>query len=165
MRISDWSSDVCSSDLSSAVHSYLTIAGSADLVVAAYDAEGAIDIEGTKLAKRILDNLVTTNDYTVGYSDKPTLPAIADELRYMTLLRGMVAAELVLDKAFVPSELRLIAPISLEWREDKTGVYRPIQKPAGANKEIDLNIPPFFTSRFHHNPPSIYTFSPLFRAQ
>src|SRR3546814_20464395 len=88
MRISDWSSDVCSSDLSSAVHSYLTIAGSADLVVAAYDAEGAIDIEGTKLAKRILDNLVTTNDYTVGYSDKPTLPAIADELRYMTLLRG-----------------------------------------------------------------------------
>src|SRR3546814_7309619 len=98
MRISDWSSDVCSSDLSSAVHSYLTIAGSADLVVAAYDAEGAIDIEGTKLAKRILDNLVTTNDYTVGYSDKPTLPAIADELRYMTLLRGMVAAELVLDR-------------------------------------------------------------------
>src|SRR3546814_2209952 len=85
MRISDWSSDVCSSDLSSAVHSYLTIAGSADLVVAAYDAEGAIDIEGTKLAKRILDNLVTTNDYTVGYSDKPTLPAIADELRYMTM--------------------------------------------------------------------------------
>src|SRR3546814_16297098 len=59
-------------DVSSAVHSYLTIAGSADLVVAAYDAEGAIDIEGTKLAKRILDNLVTTNDYTVGYSDKPT---------------------------------------------------------------------------------------------
>src|SRR3546814_18278144 len=39
-------------DVSSAVHSYLTIAGSADLVVAAYDAEGAIDIEGTKLAKR-----------------------------------------------------------------------------------------------------------------
>src|SRR3546814_450730 len=146
-------------DVSSAVHSYLTIAGSADLVVAAYDAEGAIDIEGTKLAKRILDNLVTTNDYTVGYSDKPTLPAIADELRYMTLLRGMVAAELVLDKAFVPSELRLIDPISLEWREAKPGVYRPIQKPAGANTEIDLNIPTFFTSRFHQNPTSIYTFS------
>src|SRR3546814_19510467 len=63
-------------DVSSAFHSYLTIAGSADLVVAAYDAEGAIDSEGTKLAKLILDNLVTTNDYTVGYSDKPTLPEI-----------------------------------------------------------------------------------------
>src|SRR3546814_5964795 len=125
----------------------------------AYDAEGAIDIEGTKLAKRILDNLVTTNNYTVGYSDKPTLPAIADELRYMTLLRGMVAAELVLDKAFVPSELRLIDPISLEWREAKPGVYRPIQKPAGANTAIDLNIPTFFTSRFHKKPNSIYTFS------
>src|SRR3546814_20280963 len=76
----------------------------------------------------------------------------------MTLLRGMVAAELVLDKAFVPSELRLIDPISLEWREAKPGVYRPIQKPAGANTEIDLNIPTFFTSRFHQNPTNIYTF-------
>src|SRR3546814_20095816 len=82
----------------------------------------------------------------------------------MTLLRGMVAAELVLDKAFVPSELRLIDPISLEWREAKPGVYRPIQKPAGANTEIDLNIPTFFTSRFHQNPTSIYTFSTLVSA-
>src|SRR3546814_16941177 len=71
----------------------------------------------------------------------------------------MVEAELVVDKAFVPSELRLIDPISLEWREAKPGVYRPIQKPAGANTEIDLNIPTFFTSRFHQNPTSIYTFS------
>src|SRR3546814_6992245 len=108
------------------------MAGSADLVVAAYDAEGAIDIEGTKLAKRILDNLVTTNDYTVGYSDKPTLPAIADELRYMTLLRGMVAAELVLDKAFVPSELPLSDPISLEWRDATPGGLRSIQQPASS---------------------------------
>src|SRR3546814_18580155 len=82
----------------------------------------------------------------------------------MTLLRGMVAAELVLDKAFVPSELRLIDPISLEWREAKPGVYRPIQKPAGANTEIDLNIPTFFTSRFHQNPTSIYTFSTFLSA-
>src|SRR3546814_14292574 len=71
----------------------------------------------------------------------------------------MVAAERVLDKAVVPSELRLIDPISLEGREAKPGVYRPIQKPAGANTEIDLNIPTFFTSRFHQNPTSIYTFS------
>src|SRR3546814_20868722 len=61
-------------DVSSAVHSYLTISGSADLVVAAYDAEGAIDIEGTKLAKIILDNPVTPNDHTVGTSHKPTPP-------------------------------------------------------------------------------------------
>src|SRR3546814_11481846 len=59
-------------DVSSAVHSYLTIAGSADLVVAAYDAEGAIYIEGTKLAKRILDNTVPTNDNTVGQRAKHT---------------------------------------------------------------------------------------------
>lgn len=146
-------------DVSSAIHSYLTIAGSADLVVVAYDPDGEIDIDGTKLARRILANITTVNDYTSGYSEKPTLTAIADELRYMTLLRGMVSAELVLDKTYVPTELRLVDPVSLEWREAKPGVYRPIQKPSGANTEIDLNIPTFFTSRFHQNPTSIYTFS------
>lgn len=146
-------------DVSSAVHSYLTIAGSAELVIVAYTADGEIDAEGTKLAKRILENLVTTNDYTVGYSDKPTLSGIADELRYMTLLRGMVAAELILDKTYVPTHLRLIDPISLEWREKQPGLLAPVQKPAGSNTEIDLNIPTFFTARFHQNPTSVYTFS------
>ena len=146
-------------DVSSAIHSYLTIAGSADLVVVAYDQNGEIDVDATKTARRILENITTTNDYTVGYSEKPTLTALADELRYMTLLRGMVSAELVLDKSYVPTELRLVDPVSLEWREAKPGVYRPIQKPSGANTEIDLNILTFFTSRFHQNPTSIYTFS------
>ncbi|WOF44353.1 hypothetical protein KNJ79_05320 [Sphingopyxis indica] len=146
-------------DVSSAVHSYLTIAGSADLVIAAYDQDGNIDVDATKTARRILENLTTTNDYTVGFSDKPILSTLLDDLRYMILLRGMNAAELVLDKSYVPTEFRLIDPVSLEWREAKPGVFSPIQKPSGSNTEIDLNIPTFFTSKFHQNPTSIYTFS------
>lgn len=146
-------------DVSAAVFSYLTIAGSADLVVTAKTADGEVDPEGTKLAHRILENLTTTFDYTVGYSDKPTLSALCDDLRYMALLRGMIGAELVLDKTYVPSNLRLIDTSTLEWRERQPGVLAPVQKPAGSNTEIDLNIPTFFTSRFHQNPTSIYTYS------
>lgn len=151
-------------DVSAAVHSYLTIAESAPLTISAYTAEGELDREGIKMAERILSNLTTTNDYSLGYSPKPSLSEMGTNLRYWILLRGMVAGELVLDKAYMPSEIRMVDPADLEWREAKPGQLRPIQKPTGADVEIDLNVPTFFTSRFHQSPNSAYTYSPFVAA-
>lgn len=151
-------------DVSAAVHAYLTIAGSADLVIYGFDANGQLDVEGIKLGRQILEMITIVSDYSVGYSNKPLLAALCESLRYFMLLRGMNAAELVFDKTMVPSELRLVDPTSLEWRETKPGVYAPIQKPRGANTQIDLNIPTFLTSRYHQNPTDIYTFSPFVSA-
>lgn len=152
-------------DVSAAVHSYLTIAGSAQLVIYAYDEAGAMSVEGIALGQQLLQRLTSVSDYSVGYSAKPPLHALATDLRYWMLLRGMTAAELVYDKTMQPSEIRMVDPASLEWREKQPGVYSPIQKAGGGGgKDIDLNIPTFFTSRYHQNPTDVYTFSPFVSA-
>lgn len=151
-------------DVSAAVHAYLTIAGSTDMVVYAYNDQNQLDAEGIKLGRQILEQLTVVSDYSVGFSNKPLLPALAQDLRYYLLLRGMLSAELVFDKAMIPSELRLVDPASLQWNEKQPGVYAPFQKPKGSNTQIDLNIPSFFVSRFHQNPTDVYTFSPFVSA-
>jgi len=151
-------------DVSAAVHSYLTISGSANLVISAYNAEGQLDRDGIDLGQRIIQSLTSTSDYSLGYSNKPTMDQLSANLRYMALLRGMIGVELVLDKTYVPSELRIVDTSTLEWNETKSGVFAPTQKPAGSNDTIDLNIATFFTSTFHQNPTSIYTFSPFVAA-
>ncbi|MGN6820258.1 MAG: hypothetical protein ACTHJR_16465 [Sphingomonas sp.] len=151
-------------DISAAVSSFLTMAESVDPVIFAYDVKDNIDTKGIALGQQIFAQLTTTNDYTIGYSAKDTVDAMCNNHRYMVMLRGMTAGELVLDKAYVPSELRIIDPGTIEWHEKQNGVYAPLQKPAGSNDQIDLNIPTFFTSYFHQSPLSVYSYSPFVSA-
>jgi hypothetical protein len=146
-------------DVSAAINAFLAVAGSADPIIYAYDENDEPDPDGVALGQQILAALTTNNDYSQGFSAKPTLDALVTDHRYLTLLRGGTAAELVLNKAYIPYELRLVDPASLEWRENKNGRQTPIQKPAGTNEEIDLNIPTFFTSNFHQSPLDVYTYS------
>lgn len=151
-------------DVSASVHAFMTVAESSDPIVYAYNEKDEIDPEGITMGQQLLALLTTTNDYTIGFSNKPTLDALSNDMRYLALLRGMVAGELVLDKTYVPNELRIIDPATLEWRQRANGIYSPIQKPAGSNDEIDLNIPTFFTSTFHQSPLDMYTHSPFVSA-
>jgi hypothetical protein len=151
-------------DVSAAVHAYLTIAGSSAPVVWAYDINGQLDLEGIKMGRQILEMITNVSDYSLGYSNKSLMPAMCEDLRYYMLLRGMNSAELVFDKQMVPSELRLVDPASLVWNEKQPGVYAPVQKPKGSQQEIDLNIPSFFTAKFHQNPTDVYSFSPFVSA-
>ena len=146
-------------DVSAAMHAFLTVAGSVDPIVYAYNEKDEIDTEGIALGQQLLAVLTTTQDYSIGYSHKPTVDALMNDHRYLTLLRGGTAAELVLDKAYIPTELRLVDPASLEWEQSKNGVYKPIQRPAGSRDTVDLNIPTFFTSNFHQSPLDMYTYS------
>lgn len=151
-------------DVSAAINAFLSVAGSVDPVVTAYDENDEISVEGIAMGQQLLAVLTTTNDYTIGYSDKPTVDALCSDHRYMMLLRGGTAVELVLDKTYVPSELRLVDPATLTWNQTAPGVYKPVQTPTGSNDEIDLNIPTFFTSNFHQSPLGKYTFSPFVSA-
>jgi hypothetical protein len=151
-------------DVSAAINAFLSVAGSVDPVVIAYNENDEIDQEGTATGQRILALMTVTNDYTLGYSDKPTVDALCSDHRYMMLLRGGTAIELVLDKTYLPTELRTVDPATLTWNQTAPGVYKPVQTPAGSNEEIDLNIPTFFTSNFHQSPLSKYTFSPFVSA-
>lgn len=151
-------------DVSAAVTAFLSVAGSIDPIIYAYDGKDNIDPTGIAQGQQIWAMLTTNNDYTQGFSKKPTPDGLVTDLRYMFLLRGMVAGELVLDKTYVPNELRLVDAATLEWRQKTNGVYAPVQKSANSNTEIDLNIPTFFTENFHQSPLEVYTYSPFVSA-
>lgn len=151
-------------DVSASFFAYMSIAGSAEYSIRAYDLEGQLSPEGIQLANAILVKLTQVYDYTLGFSAKPTLRQINDDMRFYTLLRGSPGAELIYDKKLQPDSIRLIDMQSIEWTEKQPGVYKPIQKPAGTNLEINLDIPTFFMARFHQNPTDIYTYSPFVAA-
>lgn len=150
------------SDVSAAFFAYQSISGSAGWKLKAYDMQGQLSPDGIALANQVLERITTTTDYSLGFSAKPSLRALNDDMRFWTLLRGSPGAELVLNKKFEPDTLRLIDMQSIEWSEKQPGVYKPTQK--ADNKEINLDIPTFFTARFHQNPTDIYTYSPFVAA-
>jgi hypothetical protein len=152
------------SDVSASFFAYQSISGAAEWTIKAYDLEGQLSPEGVNLANQVLTRLTNTFDYTLGFSSKASLRQLNDDMRFYILLRGSPGAELVFDKRFVPDSLRLIDMATVEWREKQPGVYKPVQKPVGADKEISLDIPTFFTARFHQNPTDIYTYSPFVAA-
>lgn len=151
-------------DVSAAINAFLAVAGSVDPVITAYDEKDEPSSDGVALGQQLLAVMTTNNDYTLGFSNKPTVDALCTDDRYMMLLRGGTARELVLDKTYIPTELRLVDPATLTWNQTAPGVYKPVQTPTGSNEEIDLNIPTFFTSNFHQSPLDMYTHSPFVSA-
>jgi hypothetical protein len=151
-------------DVSAAVHSYLTIAAAGEMVIYAYNPAGEVDLVGIQQAHQLLTLLTVTNDYTVGFSSKPTLDTMLGHLRYMMLLRGACASELVLDKTYAPTELRLVDTATLRWNQPKPNVYLPEQRVPGNSDWVDLNVPTFFYQTYHQNPTNWYSYSPFVAA-
>lgn len=152
------------SDVSGAFFAYQSIGGSAGYTVKAYDQQAQLSPEGIKLAHQVIERMTTVTDYTLGYSHKASMKQINDDLRFFTLLRGSPGAELVLNKKFEPDFLSLIDIATIEWSEKQPGLYKPTQKPTGTNLEINMDVPTFFTARFHQSPLDIYTYSPFVAA-
>jgi hypothetical protein len=150
------------SDVSAAFFAYQSIAGSANWKLKAYDLQGQLAPDGIALGMQVLERLTTVTDYSLGFSAKPSLRQVNDDMRFWTLLRGTPGAELVLDKKFEPDTLRLIDMMTIEWHEKKPGEYKPLQK--ASNQNINLDIPTFFTARFNQNPSDIYSYSPFVAA-
>lgn len=148
-------------DISAAIAAYLSMAGTVEPIVWAFGPTNEVDVEGIQLGHQLLAVMTTTNDYTVGFSNTPSIDRLTTDHRYMALLRGSTACELVLNKLYVPSELRIVDTATLKWEQTASGVFKPIQTPTGSNEKIDLNIPTFFTANFNQSPLQMYTFSPF----
>ncbi|KGM36138.1 hypothetical protein [Inquilinus limosus] len=149
-------------DLSAALNAYLT---SADTEPYFYvrDLEGNIDREGHKTLQQILLSLTTRTDYTkpANFLIKKSLVALCEQLRWFALIRGACAAELVVDKTLLPTELRLVDPGTLEFTEKSPGVYFPEQVPTGSSERISLDLPSFFLTFYRQDPTTIYSTSPF----
>ena len=150
-------------DMSSAVNAFLTVANTTPLFIVK-DVNGMVDRAGQQMLNQVLMYLTTRVDYSKGFAYKPDVSEISENWRYMCLLRGACATELVLDKLMGPAELRTVDMGSIQWYEKEPGKYSPVQKAAGGGKDISLDIPTFFVSFFRRDPTSIYTNSPFVSA-
>ncbi|RJF78089.1 hypothetical protein D3877_23450 [Azospirillum cavernae] len=142
-------------DVSAAVNAYLTVSNT-DMLVSVHDEQGNLDREGYAVLQQIIRRLTVQSDFSA-FQLKPSLRLLAAEMRYMILLRGGVANELVFDRTLAPSEIRQVDLATVRWKEPKPGQYKPVQIPAGGVGEIPLDIPTFFVSFFRRDPTSIYT--------
>lgn len=151
-------------DASAAVNAYLTTADTKPIMYVK-DINDKIDRNGQKVLNAILDTLTTRYDYnTVGFQYKPTLRAMAEELRYMLLLRGMLVAEAIVSKEGVFDAIRLIDPLSLEWFEKTNGRLTPEQVPTGGGNNISLDFVSVFVSYYRQDPTKAYSNSPFVSA-
>lgn len=151
-------------DVSGAVNAYIAIADVAPWWICR-DSMGVISREGHFAVEQTLLALTTRFDYTKpsGFQLKQGLRTIFNDFRYMLLLRGGIAAELVLSKTLLPSELRQVDLAGIQWKETAPGVYKPQQPVQGQNDPINLDIPNFFVSFFRRDPTEIYP-TPFFTA-
>lgn len=148
-------------DASSALSSYLTTADVQPKIVVR-DPDGAIDREGYKMLNQLLEVLTTRRDYSKGYEHRKDLRSLAEDLRYMILARGGIAAEAVYSDLLMLNEIRIVDIGQLELQEKQPGLYIPWQKVG--DKEIKLDIPTFFMDWYRKSPIDAYGGSPFIAA-
>jgi hypothetical protein len=150
-------------DVSAAVHGYLTLSNTS-LIVFAETVDGDVDEDASRKLHQLMLRLTRQVDYSQGFTLKQSIEQLCADLRYMLLLRGGVATELVVDKKQVPDSLRLVDTQSLRWSEKTPGTYKPEQVISGQTDGRSLDAPSFFISFYRRDPTSIYTYSPFVSA-
>ena len=88
-------------DVSATVNAYLTLADTTPMFYV-YDKNGEFDDQGHSDVLTLVDTLTTKHDYQ-GFTVKHSLSSLCERMRYMVLLRGAIAGELILDQFRMPS--------------------------------------------------------------
>lgn len=143
------------SDVSATLHAFLTIADT-PLRAYVYDQNGALDREGQKQLDQLFSIMFKRNDYQTGFEFKKSLRETCEDFRYMVLMRGGLAAELIFDKFLLPTQIRQIDLATIEWFEKQPGVYKPQQTATGSDKKISLDSSNLFVNMYRQNPTEIY---------
>lgn len=145
-------------DVSAAVGSWMTLSDT-EMSVLVYDIDGQIDEAATSEVPKLLRALTTPADYLNGFTFKPGMALLRQEMRYMLMLRGAIGNELVFNKDLVPTHLQHVDMASIEWFEKEPGSYKPRQKVQGKNDGVVLDIPSFFVSYHRRDPTTMYATS------
>ena len=142
-------------DVSATIHAFLTVANTVPRFYV-YDENDVLDQAGQQTLHTLLGSLVRRSDYSTNFDFTKSFREIAEDFRYMVLLRGQVCAELVFNKFLLPASVRNVDAATVEWFETAPGVYKPQQRPAGSSTPISLDIPNFFVKNYRQNPTGIY---------
>jgi hypothetical protein len=143
-------------DASAAVGAYQTLADT-PLTMVVRNAQGQIDPAATAQLPPLIRALTFPTDYSAGFTAKPSLATLCQEMRYMVMLRGALANELVFDKKLVPTRLQHIDMASIQWTEKTAGDYKPSQRVQGKSNLVSLDFPSVFVSWYRRDPTTIYS--------
>lgn len=106
--------------------------------------------EGVLAAESIAASFDTLWDYTAGYSDKPSLNVLSQDMLLEAALAGGVGGELVLDKAGLPDRILPINYSTIKWISNGKGGRVPTQKRkktrAGQSADVVLDLPTIWVS-------------------
>ena len=149
-------------DMSASLNAFLTVSNT-DLIRLVKNPDGTLDEAGQKILDQLLVNLFVRNDYSTGFKMPLSLSSLTEAMRYMVLMRGGVAGELLISKEFFPVGVRQVDLGSVEWTEPTSGDYKP-QQTTSTGRVISLDIPSFFVSWFRRDPTGIYSYSPFVSA-
>ena len=145
-------------DVSAAVGSFLTLADT-PVTFVVKDADGNVDPGATAQLPKLLRTITATTSYLNGFTFKPNLPMLCQEMRYMLMLRGAIANELVFNKKLIPDRLQHVDMATIEWFEKEPGVYKPRQRQQGKSEGQMLDIPSFFVAYHRRDPTTVYATS------
>ena len=144
-------------DVSAAVNAYLTVADT-EPVIYVKDVNGEFDPDGHQTVQQLLAALCGRIDYSTGFQWVVGFKELCERMRYMVLMRGGCATELVLDKNALPLNLNIIDLKTIYWIEDQAGQYVPKQRPITTGQLIDLSkLTTFFLAMYRQDPTAIYT--------
>ena len=150
-------------DVSAAVNAYLTVADTTPLVHIK-DLSGEYRPDLYPIWNQLLVRLFHEMDLTKGFNGKASFRALCENLRYMCLLRGGCAGELVCDANTIPQDVRLVDPGNIRWSEPEPGHYLPTQYLNGNPVPISLDIPTFFQATYRGSPTTNYPYPPFIAA-
>ncbi len=142
-------------DISSAVNGYLALSNT-KMIVYAEDIDGNIDPEASQSLSQVIWRITRQVDYTQGFQLKQSVEQINADMRYMLLLRGGLASELVFDKTQAPDSLRNVDFASIRFQETKPGVLIPMQQQTGGGQPVPITSPAFFVSYYRRDPTTLY---------
>lgn len=142
---------------SSAANSMVAIATKSGYRLAAYNAEGKMDVEVMSVAFSIIDKFDMLHDYSQGFNDKQGVQSLLSTLQIDTIGSGGCGVELVLDEQFGPERIVPIGYSSIEWESDGKGGRYPTQE----SGDIKLNEPNIFISEHNRNADEGYAVSLL----
>lgn len=143
---------------SSAANAAVTLAANDGFRVAAYNAEGIMDLGVMTAAYSLLDRIDTMHDYTQGYNDKLGMREVYVSMIMNVVDSGGCGCELVLDDDFAPTQIVPIDYATIEWnvKDDNGGRY-----PSQTSNDNSLDIPTVFIEEHIKSPSSAYAMSML----
>ncbi|MRN38600.1 hypothetical protein CRG49_000635 [Neisseria sp. N95_16] len=150
---------IASPDLSASLNAYIRTAVTGNYVSVAKNLDGTFNADATMALQSILTRFDVLNNYGEGFSNTPSIRALAESLAREFRLYGAAAVELVLDKQKNPIRLQPVSVSTLKFELDKSGQIFPTQEID--NTKVSLDIPTFFYRSIDQDLLTPYALSPM----